>query len=70
MAVPFGMILILYVIPCNLCEFSKLIILYIYMYYSIIFMTNKSVMTFLYVNNISDCLSVAENCGASQVHLF
>ena len=48
------MILTLYVIPCKLsCDFTKLTILYIYIYmyiYSIIFMTNKSVMTFLYVN--------------------
>ena len=54
MAMPFNMILILYVIPCKLsCDFSKLTILYIHIYmyiYSITFMTNKSVMTFLYVN--------------------
>ena len=58
-AMPFNMILMLYVIPCKLsCDFSKLIILYIYMYiYSIIFMTNKSVMTFLYVNKYLTLLS-------------
>ena len=48
MAMPFNMILILHVILCKLCDFSKLTILCIHMYiYSIIFMTNKSVMTFL-----------------------
>ena len=53
MVMPFNMILIQYVIPCKLsCHFSKLTILYIHVHslYSIIFMTNKSVMTFLYVN--------------------
>ena len=58
-----NMILTQYVIglPCKLsCDFSKLTILYIYMYiYSIIFMTNKSVITFLYVNkNLSIYLSI------------
>ena len=59
-AMPFIMILIMYVIPCNLsCDFSKLTVLYIYMYmYSIIFMTNTSLKTFLYVNEISVFLSV------------
>ena len=56
MAMPFNMILILYVIPCKLsCDFSKLTILYIHVHI-FIFMTNKSVMTFLYVNKISVCL--------------
>ena len=47
MTMPFNKILILYVIPCKLsCDFCILTILYIH----VIFMTNKSVMTFLYVN--------------------
>ena len=60
MAMPFTMILILYVMPCKLsCDFSKLTIMYMYMYVKIIiFMTNKSMMTFLYVNKIYVCLSV------------
>ena len=50
MAMPFNMILILFVIPCELsCDFSKLTILYIHVHI-FIFMTNKSVMPFLYVN--------------------
>ena len=57
MAMPFNMILILYVISSKLtCDFSKLTIFYIYLYiYFIIFMTLN---TFLYVNKISDCMSV------------
>ena len=52
----FIMILILYLISSKLsCDFIKLPIFYIYLYYSIIFMTNK---TFLYVNKISVCMSV------------
>ena len=49
-AMPFNMILTLYVISCNSlsCAFSKLTI-YIY---CIIFMTNTSVMTSLYINKI------------------
>ena len=46
---PFNMNLNLYVIPRKLS--CKLTILYIYMYiYSIVFMTIKSVVTFLYIN--------------------
>ena len=57
MDMPFNMILILCVIPCELsCDFSKLTIVYMYIY-PIIFMTNKSVMTFN-INKISICLSV------------
>ena len=57
MAMPFIMILILYVMPCKLsCDFSKLTILYIHAHI-FIFMTNKSVMTFLYVKKISVSLS-------------
>ena len=54
-------ILILYVIPCKVsCDFSKIITLYTHVHiYSIICMTNKSVMTFLYVNKICVCLSDA-----------
>ena len=57
MAMPFNMILILYVIPCKLsCDFRKLTISYIiYLYiYSIIIMKNK---TLIYVNEISVCMS-------------
>ena len=60
MAMPFNMILILYVIPSKLsCDFSKLTDLYIYMYmymymYIYIFMTKE---TFLYVNKICVCMS-------------
>ena len=51
MAMPFNMILILYVIPCKLsCDFSKLNILYVHAHIFYHFMTNKSLMTFLYVN--------------------
>ena len=46
-----NMILIMYVLSCN---FSKLTILYIHVHNH--FMTNKSVMTFLYVNEIYVCL--------------
>ena len=53
MAMPFAIILVLYVIPCKLlCDFTKFTILYIYTFtYIHHFMTNKSVsvMTFLYV---------------------
>ena len=56
MAMSFNMILFLYVIPSKLsCDFSKLTIFHIYLYYFIIFMTNK---IFLYVNKISVCISV------------
>ena len=58
MAMPFNMILILYVLPSKLsCDFSKLTDFYIYMYmyiYSIIFMTKN---TLLYVNKICVCMS-------------
>ena len=54
-AIPLNMILILYVLSCILSyDFSKLTILYIHV--SLISLTNKSVMTFLYVNKISACL--------------
>ena len=56
MAMPFNMILILYVISSKLaCDLSKLTILYTCTYIPLIFMTNN---TFLYVNKISVCMSV------------
>ena len=53
------------------CDFSKLTILYIHVQvsvYSIISKTNKSVMTFLYVNKISVCLSVC--LSVCDIHEF
>ena len=57
MAMPFNMILILYVISSKLsCDSIKLTIFYIYLYiYYIIFMTNKR---FFYSNKIYVCMSV------------
>ena len=57
-ALPFNMILTLYVIPCKLsCDFSKFTILYIHVHLFYHFMTIKSVMTFLYVNKYLSYLS-------------
>ena len=61
MAMPFNMILILYVIPSKLwCDFRKVTDLYIYMYmyiYSIIFMTKKSLF-FMSIKYVSVCLLI------------
>ena len=53
-AMLFNMILILYVVPCRLsCDFSKLTTLYLHVHIFYPFITNRSVMTFLYINKIS-----------------
>ena len=60
-AMPFNTILMLYVLLCTCIlpyDFSKLTILFIHMYISVISMTNELVITFIYVKKIYVCLSV------------
>ena len=72
MAMPFNIILILYVILCKLsCDRSKLTILYIHVHiFYHFFMTIKSVMTFLYVNKISVCLSAIESTNKAILKIW
>ena len=56
MAMPINMILILYVVPSKWsCDFSKLTILYLYMYIIILYHFYDK-YDFFYVNKISVCM--------------